>query len=122
MSDEIKSFSGLGFNISVVDEDERPEYACSFHKLDEDRDPYDCAETPFVFVGLDVGDEGLAMCKRHFSLFVSDMLVAISTFQKAAGGIADEPKMFIKEGGVLTYPAFIEMFMDAKENTNGGNA
>lgn len=119
MNQDIKAVTGLGFSVSQMEPDEHEDFPCHFHKLDEERDPFPCPETPYVFIAL-AGDEGgLSYCKRHFALFASDVCEALGLLAPEDEGLPPEPKMMVKDGSAVTYPAFIEAFMEAKEQING---
>ena len=122
MTEDIRAVTGLGFSISRMEPDEHEDFPCHFHKLDEERDPFPCPETPYVFVAQNGAIGSLAYCKRHFALFASDMAEAIGLLVPDDEGLPPEPKLMVKDGSALTYPAFIEAFMDAKERVNGRNA
>lgn len=119
MAEDIKAFTGLGFSIYEIYPEDRAEYPCSMHKLDEEREAHRCPEEPFAFMAFDIADEGICMCKRHFALFASDMLSAIEIFGDKTGGVADPSETMKREDTILTYPAMIELIMDTKDQLHG---
>lgn len=119
MDQDIRAITGLGFSISQMEPDEHEIFPCEFHKLDEERDSHPCPETPYVFVTLGEDEGGLSYCKRHFALFAADMAEAIGLLAPDDEGLPPEPKLMIKGGSALTYPAFIEAFMTAKDRLHG---
>lgn len=120
MNEEVKAFTGLGFYIYVMDLEDHKDFPCTFHKLDEEQDSHPCLETPYVFMVLNDAEEGISLCGRHFSLFASDMLVAISCMGRGNESIAPTPNMVtVGKGSVVTRPAFSEAFMRAKETLHG---
>jgi hypothetical protein len=119
MTEDIKGFAGLGFNIEELDPEENSIYSCDCHKLDEERDPHPCPEELFVVIDLGNDREGFFLCKRHFALFASDIIAAANHFGKKAGGVAEPSELLIKEDGALTYPAMVELVMETKEQLHG---
>jgi hypothetical protein len=122
MSDDVKGFIGLGFSIDELDPEENSIYSCDFHKLDEEQEAHPCPEELFAEIDLGNDREGLFLCKRHFSLFASDMLSAIQIFGEKAGGIADPSDVMTREGSILTYPGMVEIVMKTKDQLRGSDA
>lgn len=119
MTELVKAVTGLGFSIAQMDPDEHEDFPCYFHKLDEDHDPHPCPETPYVFAAFNNEEGGVSFCKRHFALFASDMVTAISCMGQGEGGVAETPELVRVGTNVMTRPAFTEAFMEAKEQING---
>ncbi len=120
MNEEVKAFNGLGFCISEIDLHERADFPCDFHKLDEEVHPFPCPETPYIFFGLDADEGGLSMCRRHYDLFVSDMLVSISCMSRGEACLPHAPEMIHDEEkeAVITRTALTETVMRVKDKLN----
>ena len=122
MTDEVQAFDGLGFSISKFFPEEREDFQCNFHKLDEERDSHPCLEAAHVFVELAECEEGMCMCAKHFALFGNDMIAAIHAMVPPDFIEETPQKLTHKEGSVLTYSGMVELVMVTKDHLNGRNA
>ena len=124
MDTDTKHMRGMGFDITRMDVSEHPEFPCHFHKLDEELSPMSCPETPHLFVSLLDTDEGLSMCRKHFTRFVFDMMNTLEVFELDGADIMPpeaEDGWMTKDGDVITMSAFYETFMRVKREKYGAN-
>lgn len=128
MAETLKHVKGVGFDATVMDRDEHPDFPCEFHKLNEDSTPLPCPEEPFIFVSLSGTEEGLSMCRKHYTRFVFDMMEGLEAFILEEE-ISDtdmppdeEDGMLARKGAsVITKGGFYETFMRVKREQLGAN-
>jgi hypothetical protein len=128
MTDTLKHVRGMGFDATVMDREEHPDFPCHFHKLGGDTASLPCPEEPFIFVSLSDIEEGVSMCRKHYARFVFDMMESLEAFI-LEGEVSDSDLPPEEEDGVLgrkdqsiiTKGGFYETFMRAKRKQLGAN-
>lgn len=125
---EIKHVKGMGFDATIMDTEEHPDFPCEFHKLGEEIAPMPCPEEPFVFISLTGIEEGLSMCRKHYGRFVFDLMETLEAFILAeeVSDLDLPPEeedgiLAIKDKSAITRSGFYETFMNVKRELQGAN-
>ena len=123
MSNEIKRFTGMGFDITRLEPDEYADFPCNCYKLGEEISPIPCPEESFVFISINRMDEGMSLCRKHFTRFAFDMMEVLDVFGVEETDLPPEEEdgMVVKDGQAITRRAFYEIFMRVKHEKFGEN-
>lgn len=123
MTEEIKSLTGMGFNMTRMEPDEHADFPCDHYKLDEEISPMPCPEEPFVFISINGMDEGMSMCRKHFARFAFDMMDTLEIFEVKDTDLPpkEEDGRMVKDNSAITKSAFYETFMRVKHEKFGAN-